>query len=136
MAKEGGCLCGKVRISYTSEPVTKLLCHCLDCRKISGSGFSINLIVPEEGFKITSGTPKTFTKVADSGLDITGHFCGDCGTTLFRDGECFGTNKILKTGIMDDLHALDDAKPVVELFSRSRVSWVPAVPGADQKETV
>ncbi|KAI1777375.1 Mss4-like protein [Hypoxylon cercidicola] len=136
MSKEGGCFCGNVRISYEGEPVAKALCHCLDCRKITGSTYSTNLIVPSAGFKILSGTPKTLTKVADSGKEITSHFCGDCGSTLFRDGPSFGDNKVIKVGIMDDLDALDDAKPAAELFTPHRVGWVQEVPGAVQNSSM
>ncbi|KAI1763386.1 Mss4-like protein [Hypoxylon sp. FL1150] len=116
MAKVGGCFCGKIRISYEGEPVKKALCHCLDCRKITGSTYSTNIIVPGAGFKVLSGTPKTLTKKADSGKDITSHFCGDCGSTLYRDGPSFGDNKVIKVGVLDDPKALDEAKPDDELY--------------------
>ncbi|KAI0178666.1 Mss4-like protein [Hypoxylon sp. FL1284] len=132
MDKEGGCFCGKIRISYEGEPANKLLCHCTDCRKITGSTFSTNVMVPSAQFRITSGTPKTITKVADSGKDITSSFCGDCGTTLFRESETFGNNKAVKAGIMDDQAVVDDAKPAFELFAHRRVGWVPEMPGAEQ----
>ncbi|KAH9993893.1 Mss4-like protein [Xylariaceae sp. FL0662B] len=130
---EGGCLCGQVRFSYEGEPLAKALCHCLDCRKISGSTYSTNVIVPGDGFKILSGTPKTYTKTADSGSEITSHFCGDCGSTLFRESSSSGANKIVKVGVMDDPDALAEAEPVAELFAPRRVSWVPEVAGSVQK---
>ncbi|KAI1373488.1 Mss4-like protein [Hypoxylon crocopeplum] len=133
MSKQGGCFCGKVRFSYEGEPVAKALCHCLDCRKITGSTYSTNLIVPGAGFKLLSGTPKSITKVADSGNGITSHFCGDCGSTMWRDGKSFGDNKVVKAGTMDDMNALDEAKPIAELFSPLRVGWVSEVAGAAQK---
>ncbi|KAI1410521.1 Mss4-like protein [Hypoxylon sp. FL1857] len=133
MAKEGACFCRKVRISYEGEPLGKVTCHCLDCRKISGSTYSTNIVVPGPGFKLLSGSPKTISKIADSGNEITSHFCGDCGTTLWRDGPSFGENKVIKVGVLDDIKALDEAKPLGELFTEFRVSWVPEVPGAVQK---
>ncbi|RYP71999.1 hypothetical protein DL771_004468 [Monosporascus sp. 5C6A] len=127
---EGSCFCGKVRIAYEGEPTGKALCHCLDCRKISGSTYSTNIMVPGSAFKVISGTPKTISKKADSGNQITSHFCGDCGTTLFRDSPSFGDNKAIKVGILDDVNALEDAKPAVELFAGRKPSWIPDVPGA------
>ncbi|RYP72651.1 hypothetical protein DL769_004393 [Monosporascus sp. CRB-8-3] len=129
---EGSCFCGKVRIAYEGEPLNKVICHCLDCRKIGGSAFSTNIIVPGSGFKVVSGTPKTISKTADSGKQITSHFCGDCGSTLFRDGPSFGDNKVVKVGVMDDINALEDAKPAVELFARSKASWIQDVPDANK----
>ena len=69
-------------ISLTSSQV---LCHCTDCRKVSGSMFTTNLFVASHALTLTSGTPKTFSKKADSGNAIVSFFCGDCGTTLWRE---------------------------------------------------
>ncbi|KAI1347148.1 Mss4-like protein [Xylaria sp. FL0043] len=133
---EGGCFCGKVRYSIEGEPVGKALCHCLDCRKITGSTYSTNIIVPGANFKLTSGTPKSIGKKADSGNEIVSYFCGDCGSTLYRDGKSFGDAKVVKVGTLDDINALDEALPKVELFASHRVSWVKEVPGAAQKSTM
>ncbi|KAL2760731.1 hypothetical protein ACRALDRAFT_1078669 [Sodiomyces alcalophilus JCM 7366] len=133
---EGGCLCGAIRIKSTGEIQGKALCHCLDCRKITGSLFSTNVIVPADGFSVTKGTPKQFAKTAESGKTITSSLCGDCGTTLWRETESYAGAKILKVGAFDHLSALEEAKPLVELFTKNRPSWQQPIPGADQKETV
>ncbi|KAJ2896242.1 hypothetical protein MKZ38_005736 [Zalerion maritima] len=129
---EGSCFCGNIRISYTGEPTIKALCHCLDCRKITGSVYSTNIIVPEAGFTVT-GTPKTIAKTGDTGNTITSHFCPDCGSTLFRDGSSFPGSKIVKAGVLDDI---EEAKPLAELYVKHRVSWVDPVEGTAQKETM
>jgi len=84
-------VCGKVRYSVTGEAVTKVkqptvvqnsinphvfqgLCHCLDCRKITGSTYSTNALFKEDEFKWTSGTPKEFAKTADGGKGISSWF--------------------------------------------------------------
>jgi len=71
--------------------------------------------------------------VADSGNTITSHFCGDCGSTLWRDGRTFGLNKLVKVGVINDPNALSDAKPGVELYVGGRVPWVSEMEGTDQK---
>lgn len=156
-AVQGSCFCGKVRIEYTGEPAMKVLplppptsashtyiphrfpdlilqalCHCLDCRKISGSAYSTNIAVPEDNFKLLSGTPKTFTTNSGSNKSISNHFCGDCGTTLTRTGDAFAGLVIIKVGVMDDVDAFKDLKPGVELFSGQRVDWVDEIEGAQQ----
>ena len=50
------------------------LCHCRDCRKITGSTYSTNGIWPVDQFKLTQGTPKKHVKTADSGNTITSFF--------------------------------------------------------------
>ena len=76
---------------------------------------------------MTAGTPRTVSKTAETtGNTVTSHFCGDCGSTLFRTGPTFGDGvTVLKVGVMDDPSALDDARPAVELFVGNRVAWVP-----------
>lgn len=86
----------------------------------------------EDGFSVTKGTPKQFAKKADSGKTITSFFCGDCGCTLWRESETYAGTKIVKYGTMDG--ALEDAKPLVELFVSNRVSWLTPVAGAEQNE--
>ncbi|KAI0442759.1 Mss4-like protein [Xylaria telfairii] len=130
---EGGCFCGKVRYTVEGQPLGKALCHCYDCRKITGSTYSTNIIVGGPSFKLVSGTPKSIGKKGDSGNEIVSHFCGDCGSTLWRDGVSFGDSKVIKVGTLDDVDALDNALPAIELFAEHRVSWVSQIPGALQK---
>ena len=149
----------KIRVSYTGEPNVHALCHCLDCRKISGSTYSNNLVVPENNFKLESGmslllftsiyrlspsslrvsndlmipgTPKTISKKADSGKEITSHFCPNCGTTVFRTGESFPQAVIIKAGVLDSKEWASENVPQAELFCGTRVKWTPALESAGQ----
>ncbi|KAK5164881.1 uncharacterized protein LTR77_009545 [Saxophila tyrrhenica] len=135
MAK-GSCFCGACSIEYTGDVQAKALCHCKDCRKITGSTYSTNYIVDGEGFSV-KGSPKSIGKKGDdTGNTVTSYFCGDCGTTLYRDGATFGNSKVVKAGVLDDNNALEDAKPAVELYAPLRPSWVAAIGGADQKKNM
>jgi hypothetical protein len=122
--------------THTLTSVLQALCHCLDCRKISGSAYSTNLVVPGDGFALLAGSPKQISKTADSGGSITSHFCGDCGSTLWRDGDTFGPSKVIKAGVLDDYDALEKAAPGVELYAPHRPSWVQPVSGAAQKKSM
>ncbi|KAF2643596.1 hypothetical protein P280DRAFT_505689 [Massarina eburnea CBS 473.64] len=132
MAQVGGCFCGGLRYTVEGAPIKKAICHCADCRKITGSTYSTNAIYKADGFKLTKGTPKEHSGKADSGNVITSHFCPDCGVTLWRDGAGLPGLLILKVGTLDDPNALGDAKPEAELYAPGRVSWVAPVEGAAQ----
>ncbi|KAL6250770.1 hypothetical protein RBB50_003073 [Rhinocladiella similis] len=125
---EGGCLCGSVRIAFTGEPAVQALCYCGDCRKISGSAFSTNVLVPDSNFQLILGSPKTYQKVADSGKKIKSYFCGDCGSTCYREGESFPGLKIVKAGTLD----VFDVSPHLEAYVDSRVTWLKPLQGAEQ----
>lgn len=79
-----------------------------------------------------TGTPKEYTSTANSGNPVTSHFCGTCGTTLWRDGPATQGMTYVKGGMLDGV-AADGAKPLAEIFTRSRLSWLHAVDGAHQK---
>ena len=65
----GGCLCAAVRYEV-SAPVEKLIaCHCTDCQHASGTGASVNAMIPSSAFRLVAGQTKVFSKPADSGHD-------------------------------------------------------------------
>ncbi|KAF2003661.1 hypothetical protein P154DRAFT_486304 [Amniculicola lignicola CBS 123094] len=136
MAQEGGCLCGAIRYSVEGKPEIKALCHCLDCRKISGGTYSTNAVYPEAAFKILQGIPKQFAKTANSENKMTSFFCGDCGSTMWRQTKAFEKGLIIKVGTLDHVDALSNAEPEVELFSPRRVAWVNAIPKAFQAQNM
>jgi hypothetical protein len=99
---------------------------------MSGSAYSTNVVIPSSSFKITSGTPKTWSKKADSGSEVSTSFCGDCGTNMWRETSTFGDNKVIKVGILDSMGDLNDVNPDVELYAPERASWLKPIDGAKQ----
>ncbi|CAO2655545.1 Nn.00g043480.m01.CDS01 [Neocucurbitaria sp. VM-36] len=132
----GGCMCGNVRYEVAGTPEASVLCHCLDCRKIGGSTYSSNSVFSEDGFKVTKGTPKQHKKVADGGNEIVSNFCGDCGSTMWREGATFAGKRIVKAGTLDDTSILDNFKADAELYTPHRPKWVGSQEGAAQKEAM
>lgn len=114
---------------YTQGP-----CYCLSCRKISGSTNTLNLLLPEDKFKVIAGSPKQHTQMHESGKKLTVYFCGDCGSTIYKTHELFPGMVVILAGTLDDPQGLEQAKPVVELFSKHRVSWLPGFSWTEQKE--
>lgn len=78
---------------------------------------------------IPPGTPKTFTKTADSGRSITSYFCPECGTTVYREGEWLEGHKILKTGVLDDPEWQSAKAPESEAWAQRKVRWLPELAG-------
>ena len=73
-ARTASCRCGRLRATVTGEPVRVSVCHCLDCKKRTGSAFSAQARWPREQVVI-EGESKTWVHHADSGNRITHHFC-------------------------------------------------------------
>ena len=49
---EGGCNCGAVRYRLTGKPMVVAVCHCSNCRRQSGSAFSVNVVLRDDAIGI------------------------------------------------------------------------------------
>ena len=112
------CLCGEVRIVATGEPYRVGLCHCLDCRKNSGSLFQALAMFPEEAVAIEGGTREFAGR----------HFCPRCGSSVFARS---GDEIEVALGAFD---APDRFTPTYELWTVRRESWLPPFPLARHYE--
>ncbi|EHK41174.1 uncharacterized protein TrAtP1_004601 [Trichoderma atroviride] len=131
---ESSCLCGANRVSFEGDISVKMRCHCIDCRKFSGSTNTNNLGLPIAGLKILQGTLKTYTKEVATGNTMTSHFCGDCGSTLYRISSFSDKWVSVMIGGIDGLQTVEDSKADVELFVKYRPSWMAPIEGAKQEE--
>lgn len=156
----GGCFCGKLRYEYSGDPALNVsqhaslfpargllvvhllttemqaICHCLTCRKLSGSTYTTNICIPEDSYRITSGTPKTYDWTHESGMKMEFSFCGDCGVTVSKtgDNDAFKGLIIVQAGTLDDEKGLERAAPATELYVKNRVSWIPELAGVGQMQ--
>jgi hypothetical protein len=131
---QSSCLCGDNQISWTSEPFVNFRCHCLDERKLTGAAFALNILVSTDTLKVESGKLSVWGKVVESGNTVSNHSCSQCGSLLYRTSTGYPGMMIIKAGCIDGVE--DPAKtfvPTVEIFTRSRVPWLPAVDGAKQE---
>ena len=117
---KGGCLCGAVRYQWVGESVSASYCHCLDCRKATGGPYTVGVGVDAAGLTICSGTPKGYTKIADSGRQITRQFCPECGSPLLTKGEVLPGKVWIKAGSLDDPELI---QPKYQSWMRMAVSW-------------
>ena len=75
----GNCLCGKVEFEVEDRFDRFFLCHCEQCRKITGSAHASNLFADPKKFRWVSG--EEFIKRFDlPGRSITKAFCLECGS--------------------------------------------------------
>jgi len=100
MKLEGGCYCGNVRYVAEGEPMLKAQCHCRECQYISGGSPNMFMLMPQDGFRYTKGTPKQFSR-SDLENPVTREFCGECGTHLVTRRPGLPA-AIIKVGTLDD----------------------------------
>jgi hypothetical protein len=120
VVRTGGCLCGDVRYTVRGEPVHVGRCHCTDCRKESGSAFSVYAQWPIEAFELQG-------EVAS--YDGRG-FCPRCGARLFNPPQPGDPEVEIRIGSLDD--APFELAPEAEIWIKRRESWLPPVDGAAQ----
>src|SRR5215813_8001024 len=82
LPQTGGCQCGKIRYEISEEPRSIYTCHCLDCQRLTGTAFSLGIVVPETGFRLTGIEPRRLQRTADSGRVNTRLVCPDCGSSI------------------------------------------------------
>ena len=122
--RTASCRCGQLRATVTGEPVRLSVCHCLNCKKRSGSSFAVQARWPADRVDV-EGSSKTFDKAGDSGQSATFHFCPDCGSDVYyrAAGE-------LADLVAIPLGAFDDpffGSPEYSVFEERKHDWVEIV---------
>lgn len=123
--RTASCRCGQLTANVTGEPVRVSVCHCLNCKKRSGSAFAVQARWPKEHAKI-EGQSNTFVIVADSGNRATFHFCPECGSDVYYeiDGKFddkFDDLIAIPVGAFDDPYFLS---PSFSVWEQRKHDWV------------
>ncbi len=98
----GGCQCGNIRYEITGETGELYACHCLECRKLTASAFSMSLMTRVADFRATRGTTKVWTRLSDKGNTLHCHFCPDCGSRVCHVTEGDDEWLTVKPGSLDE----------------------------------
>ena len=123
----GGCLCGAVRYECSAEPLGTAICHCTHCQKVSGSAFSVNVVVPAPSLTWQGQSLASYADKGESGKPLSRKFCRNCGSSLATETEALPGAIIIKAGSLDDKSWL---KPNYHLWTNSAQPWVRIEPGA------
>jgi hypothetical protein len=104
------------------------VCHCLNCKKRSGSAFAVQARWPKAQVTI-EGRSKTFVVVADSGNRATFHFCPECGSDVYYeiDGKFddkFDDLIAVPLGAFDDPFFL---QPAFSVWENRKHNWIEIV---------
>ncbi len=116
----GGCACGAVRYECSAEPVAMVNCHCRDCQRAGGAGFSPTLVVSAAVFKLFKGEPRFHSVRADSGHTATRVFCAECGAPLFARTSARNDIVAIRAGSLDDPSWF---RPQAEVWTAGAQPW-------------
>ncbi|KAH9219970.1 Mss4-like protein [Leptodontidium sp. 2 PMI_412] len=138
------CLCGTVQLAFPTEShsvLNRFICHCADCRKISSSMFCSPFMVNTTDVRFIRGkeTLRSFShhQTTVSGNTMSNHFCITCGVLMYRVSSGFPAALLLRLGPVDDFRLAETKlKPEMEVFTGTRVAWLPPVEGAAQFDRI
>jgi len=87
MKVQGSCHCGQVTYEAEVDPESAHICNCTDCQMLTGSAFRVTVHAPRPAFRLLSGQPKVYVKIADSGARRRHSFCPNCGTPVHSSAD-------------------------------------------------
>ncbi|HEV2503633.1 MAG TPA: GFA family protein [Mesorhizobium sp.] len=115
MQRHGGCLCGQIRYSVSTEPRVHY-CHCAMCRRATGSAYAVLCWVDRTAVSWAGAAPA----MRRSSPLASRSFCDECGTpiALLYDGSA---EIALHGGTFDDPNTF---RPTYNYGGNRRLDWV------------
>jgi hypothetical protein len=122
MKIDGACHCGRITYEAEVEPEGSRICHCTDCQTMGGTAFRQVVPSTKDSFRLISGEPRLYIKVAESGNKRIQAFCPDCGTHLYAANAGDGPKTYnIRTGTV---RQRDQLAPRFHIWYRSARPWL------------
>ncbi|NRB37660.1 MAG: GFA family protein [Pseudomonadales bacterium] len=118
MKRTGNCSCGNVAFSIEGDPINTVFCYCKACQVASGSDKFYGVWLKPEQFSVIKGTLKSYTRIGDSGGELTYKFCENCGTKV-----CGESSYGIVTVAGATLDNTDGIEPQMAIFTKSAPKW-------------
>jgi hypothetical protein len=130
----GSCHCGDISFEAEIDENKVILCHCLDCQKLSGTAFRSVVISEPNGLTFTKGKAKEYIKIAESGNKRAQGFCKNCGSAIYATSE-EPTNRVygIRAGCIEQRNLL---VPKNQIWHKSAVPWLDGISNIPAFETV
>jgi hypothetical protein len=91
IVRQAECSCGQLKAVCTGEPAVVLVCHCLACKRRTGSAFNYGALFRDDQV-VVDGRATEFIRIGDHGGRLTHYFCPICGVTVYmRNSGMLGT---------------------------------------------
>jgi hypothetical protein len=119
-----------VAYELTAEPQLMALCHCRDCRHVTGGEPAAVAIAPAGSFRLTQGEMKAYWREGASGNSADRNFCPECGTHLVSRLHS-GPFVAVMVGNLDEPLGL---APQMEVWTASALPWAHRPDGAQRFE--
>jgi hypothetical protein len=115
------CSCGQLSARCSGEPARISVCHCLACKRKTGSAFGFGAWFRADDV-LSEGQTAEFVRVGDEGSHIINRFCPKCGVTVFWSIDKIPGVVAVSAGTFADLSF---PPPSVSVYHESRrYPWV------------
>lgn len=115
----GSCLCGQIAYKIEGQTTAFYHCHCLRCRKTTGTGHASNIRVKTSGIEWLKGEQLIKSYKVPEASRFKNDFCSQCGSPLPRHFVNLGL-VVLPAGT---LNQEPDIQPEARIFYDSRAMW-------------
>ena len=113
----GSCQCEALRFELKGRPLFTHACHCLVCRRRSGSAFALTTTVLRDDLTVTRG--EVVAKQISPRTTI--YRCTACETTVYSASTRFPSTYIVRGGTFDDP---DIVEPGAHIWIKRKHPWI------------
>ncbi|ANK88643.1 MULTISPECIES: GFA family protein [Rhizobium] len=114
------CHCGSLRAETSGDPLTVSICHCRDCQRRTGAVAGSGAIFAKAEVMI-EGDRRIFERDAAQGRKVRFHFCPNCGTSVYWEGDFNPDLCVVAVGAFADPAF---PPPLVSVYEESRHDWL------------
>jgi hypothetical protein len=122
------CLCGGITFEITGPVHGTRYCHCVHCRKFSGTAWAAWGLI--ETAHLAVGSLRSGLSKYDSGAGFR-VFCTSCGSPLWYEPTALPQFRGIPLGVLDDEEV---PGPQMHVWTRSKVSWAEISDGLPRYE--
>ena len=131
MTRHAACSCGQLRLTIEGEPSRNAMCHCLACQRRTGAVISNQARYRSDQVTV-AGKSAEWKRTADSGNEMTFHFCPTCGSTVFWENAGFPGLVSVAIGNLADPSF---PGPTLAVWEESRHPWLSLPPDTPPKRS-
>ena len=120
MERLAQCHCGSLRARTSGQPVMVNMCHCHACQRRTGALAGSGAIFEKKQVTL-EGDRKVFERDAPQGRKLRFHFCPNCGTSLYWEGDIRPDWCVVAVGAFADPQF---PPPSVSIYEESKHGWI------------